>query len=178
MTSFRDLLKPDAQLSPAEEQRLASARLADVVRASHLRWWNGSTHVQGDYLLLAVAPYSQYDLALLDLLNERLGSGVLSVPVYVSNLQAYQSVEQVNADFPGIGQPSQSPVAAFSSAGVLQKVAQGKRARDIAAEVLGLSADELSRRVFAEAPSSTNPVPRQNPPPPEVLHVGPLTDGQ
>jgi len=167
MTRFRDLLKPGPQSCPAEEQRRASAGLADAVMRSNLRWWRAGARVQGDYLLLAVAPYSQYDLVLLDLLDERLDSDGQAVPVYVANLQEYETVDQVNADFPGVGHPHQTPVA-LSRAGALEKVALGKRARDMAAEALGLPADELSRRVIAEAPSSTNsPAPRKAAPPAE-----------
>ncbi len=113
---------------------------------------------QGDWLLLAVAPYSQYDLVLLDLLNERLESDGSAVPVYVANLQEYESAEQFSADFPGVGQPHQTPIAALCVAGTPTKVALGKKARDLAAEAVGLSADELSRKLITEAPSSTNSI--------------------
>src|SRR5262245_28156105 len=134
MTRFRNLLKPDPQSSPVEEQRRASAGLADAVRQSNLRWWRDSEPVRGDDLLLAVAPYSQYDLVLLDLLDERLDSGEPSVLVYVVNLQEYQLVEQLSVDFPGVGQPHQTPIAAISKVGTIEKVALGKKAREIAAE--------------------------------------------
>ena len=156
MTRFRNLLKPDPQSSPAEEQQRASAGLAEAVKQSNLLWWMGRAPLKGVCLLLAVAPYSQYDLVLLDLLDERLDSDEPSVPVYVANLQEYASVDQLRADCPGIGQPHQTPLAAIYEAGTLKKVASGKKARDMAAEALGLSADELSRKVIAQTPSSTN----------------------
>src|SRR5436309_3083089 len=106
MTRFRDLLAPDPALTPGDEQRRASEGLADAVAGSHLQWWkdNQGAHQQGKCLVLVVAPFSQYDLTLLDLLNEWLAAGQSLVPdVYVANVQDYSSVEQLSADFPGIG---------------------------------------------------------------------------
>jgi hypothetical protein len=120
-----------------------------------LRWWKDrqGAYGQGKCLLLVVAPFSQYDLTLLDLLDERLAAGQSPVPVYVANVQDYPSVEQLSADFPGIGDAPQTPIAALCDAGSAKTVACGKKARDIAAQVLGLPADELSRRIVAESRS-------------------------
>jgi hypothetical protein len=120
-----------------------------------LQWWKGRQGAldQGKCLLLVVAPYSQYDLTLLDLLDERFDAGPSPVSVYVANVQDYASVEQLNADFPGIGDAPQTPIAALCDAGSLKTVACGKKARDIAAQTLGIPADELSRRIVAESRS-------------------------
>jgi hypothetical protein len=154
MSRFKDLLSPGERTSPMDEQRRASAGLADAVSASNLRRWEGRAVLpeRGKCLLLAVAPYSQYDLALLDILDERLGSGwAEAVPVYVVNLLEYDSADQVRADFPGLKQVHQTPLAALWEDGAA-KVAGGKQARDLAAEALGLDPEELLRRVAAEAP--------------------------
>jgi hypothetical protein len=89
MTRFKDLLTLGQHSTPKEEQLRASAELADAVSASNLRRWEGrgALPAQGQCLLLAVAPYSQYDLAVLDILDERLGLGQSpAIPVYVVNL--------------------------------------------------------------------------------------------
>lgn len=160
MTRFRDLLAPDPASTPAEEQRRASAGLADAVAGSHLRWWadRQGRHDPGECLLLVVAPFSQYDLTLLDLLDEQLGAGQSPLPVYVANVQDYASVEPLRADVPGIGDAPQTPIAALFDAGVPTAVGCGKKARDLAAQALGLPADELSRRVVAESRGYANAV--------------------
>ena len=157
MTPFRDLLKVYPRSTPAEEQRRASEGLADAVKQSNLRWWRSRELVpgQGSCLLLAVAPHSQYDLVLLDLLDERL-SDSSPVPIYVVNLQDYETPECLGAEFPGADQVHQTPIAALYESGTLKKVAWGKQARDLAAEAVGYSTDELSRRVVSESPSYAN----------------------
>jgi hypothetical protein len=106
--------------------------------------------------VLVVAPFSQYDLTLLDFLDERLDTDQFPVSVYVANLQDYATTEQLSADFPGIGAGHQTPILAICDSGSPWTVAYGKKARDIVAQVLGLQADELSRRIVAESPSYVN----------------------
>ena len=167
MKHFRDLLTYDPASNPGDEQRRASEGLADAVARSHLRWWKDRKVAPGPgkCILLVVAPFSQYDLTLLDLLDERLDTVQPPVPVYVANLQDYGSVEQLNADFPGIGAAPQTPIVAICDSGSPQTVACGKKARDMAARALGLSADELSRRILAESPSYLNTTAQRVAPP-------------
>jgi hypothetical protein len=156
MRRFRDLLKFDPQSTPGEEQQRASEGLAAAVAQSHLHWWKGreGVPVQGRCLVLAVAPFSQYDLTLLDLLDERIDCD-RPLPVYIANLQDYLTLEQLQADFPGVGQAHQTPIAALRESGSPTKVAWGKKARDLTAEVVGFAPDELSQRVVAESPRYT-----------------------
>jgi len=94
MTRFQALLKPDSTSTPKTEQERASRQLPDVVKGSHLRWWTKKAAIptRGKALLLVVAPYSQYDLALLDVLEAALARPraprrLLSVLIiYVANL--------------------------------------------------------------------------------------------
>jgi hypothetical protein len=156
MTRFRDLLKPQPGSTPKDEQERASKGLADAVAQSNLRWWRKGepTPCQGKCLLLAVAPYSQYDLTLLDVIDESLGGGRSdAVQVYVVNWQDYESADQLAPDFPGITQAHQTPLAAVWEPGSPKKAAWGKKARDMAAEALGLPAEDLSSRIKAESPS-------------------------
>jgi hypothetical protein len=161
MRRFRNLLAQDAASSPGEEQRRASAGLANAVSQSSLRWWKGRAvpFCREKCLVLAVAPFSQYDLALLDLLDEALDTNASPVPVYVANLQDYATVEELNADFPGIGRQLQTPIAALCESGLPKTVAWGKKARDMVAQMLGLAADEVSRRIIADSPSYMNSPP-------------------
>jgi hypothetical protein len=103
-----------------------------------------------------VAPFSQYDLTLLDLVDERIAIAPSGVPVYVANLQDYATLEQLRAEFPGIGEAPQTPIAAICDNGSPKTVACGKKARDIAAQTLGLSAGELALRIVAESPGYAN----------------------
>jgi hypothetical protein len=165
MTRFRDLLTYDPASTPGDEQRRASEGLADAVAHSRLRWWK-SRKVAPNHekcILLVVAPFSQYDLTLLDLLEESLDTDQPPVPVYVANIQDYATAEQLSADFPGIGPAPQTPIVAICDAGSPQTVACGKRARDMAAQALGLPADELTRRIFAESPSYVNSTAQRRP---------------
>jgi hypothetical protein len=129
------------------------------VAQSNLRWWKrrGPALPPGKALLLVVAPYSHYDLALLDLIDEALAlKKAGSVPVYVANLQHYGTVEQLRADIPAINQaPPQTPVAAIWEDGTLRRSGWGKQARDLAADMLGISADDLLTRIIARVPKYT-----------------------
>jgi hypothetical protein len=157
MRRFRDLLAYDPALTPAEEQRRASERLADAVAQSCLRWWKGPKGVpsQEKCILLVIAPFSQYDLTLLDILDDRLGIDPYPFPVYVGNLQDYATLEQLRADFPEIVAAPQTPIVAICDPGS-RTVACGKKARDLAAEALGIPAGGLSREIIAESPSYVN----------------------
>lgn len=160
MTRFQALLKPDATSTPNAEQERASRQLPDVVKGSHLHWWTKKDAIptQGKALLLVVAPYSQYDLALLDVLDAALArprapKRLLSVPIYVANLQEYQTVEQLTEDIPTITQaPPQTPVAALWENGDLTKSAWGKQGRELAADALGLSSEDLNEWMVAKVP--------------------------
>jgi hypothetical protein len=182
MTRFRDLLKFDPDSHPRDEQRRASEGLATAVAGSHFHWWKDRevTSLQGQCLVLAVAPFSQYDLLLLDLLDEQLDSGPSPMLVYVANLLDYASVKELGVDFPGVAQAPQTPIAALYQSGLPKRVASGKKARDMAAETLGLSAEELAQRVATETPSYTKVrVPSTTPlSPRKDTMSGPMTDEQ
>lgn len=161
MTRFRDLLKAASDSTPGDEQERASKDLADAVAKSRLQWWKQRepSSCQGKCLLLGIAPFSQYDLILLDLIDESLASGPSpEAEVYVVNLQEYGSVEELGPDFPGISQVHQTPLVAIREPGSPTKTAWGRQARDLVAVTLGLSGEQLSARIMAETPSYGNPV--------------------
>lgn len=153
MSRFLDLLKPGHGSTPKDDQDRASAGLAVAVEQSNLLWWKKRDEAPrpAKCLLLAVAPYSQYDLALLDLIDQRPGAAP-AVQVYVANVQDYDSVDALAADFPGAPPSPQTPLAALWGAGSEKQVAWGKKARDLAADALGLSAEDVSARIKADAP--------------------------
>jgi hypothetical protein len=163
MNRFQALLKADS--TPKAELERASRQLADVVKSSRLHWWTKKATIptKGKALLLVVAPFSQYDLALLDVLDAalarlRVPKRLLSVPIYVANLNQYETVEQLSEDIPTITQaPPQTPVAAVWENGKLSKSAWGKEGRDLAADALGLSSEDLNERVLAKVPKCTPP---------------------
>ena len=160
MNHFRALLEPAPQSTPRDDQDRASKGLAKAVGESNLRWWKDrdNTHSTGERLLLVVAPYSQYDLILLDLIDASLKSAKSpGVQVYVANLLDYASQEQLEADIPGIGRVHQTPVAVFWESGKPMQSAWGKKGRDLAAEVIGLPADELNRQLSSAGRGSPDP---------------------
>jgi hypothetical protein len=160
MNQFQELLDPTSELTPGEQQTLASDRLPDVVRTSHLRWWVRPrvTPPTGQLLLVIIAPYSHYDLAMLDILDETVaksdGSKTWNLEgVYVSNLQSYHSIDDLTLDIPDIKHfPLQTPLVASWDNGKLEW-ACGKSGRDLAAKTVGIPADAFSRDVIARIPT-------------------------
>jgi hypothetical protein len=165
MTHFQALLQPaDSTSTPTKEQNSASCRLFDEVKKSRLGWWmeQASRPRRGTVLLLVVAPYSQYDLALLDVLDAFLArpsaTRSKSVSVYVANLESYSTVKQLANDIPTITQaPPQSPVAALWVNGKLSESAWGKPGRDLAAKAVGLTPEDLNQSIVARIPNGTLP---------------------
>lgn len=155
MKRFQTLLKYDPKLTPHEEQVRASEGLADALNRSHLEQWkrDQSATSHGRCLLLAIAPYSQYDLTLLDILDESLSSQIVNdVKVFVVNLLDYQDQKELEKDFPGIGQIHQTPIAAFWESGELKELALGRKARELVAEAIHVPSEELNQRVSSESP--------------------------
>jgi hypothetical protein len=106
--------------------------------------------------LLVVAPFSQYDLVLLDILEERLAACDCLEPIYVANLQDYKTIEHLNQDIPGITITHPTPILAACNFERSPFVSSGKKARDFIASVVGIAPDELLQRINAEAPSYNN----------------------
>lgn len=161
MRRFQALLDPDTTSTPREEQERASRDLVGAVQRSHLQWWTKKVEIptRGKAILIIVAPYSHYDLALLDALDAALArqqasKARLPVPVYVGNIQEYPTVEALSKDVPLIKQaPPQTPITALWVKGRLSKSAWGKDGRDLTADVLGLKPEELDACVFAKVAS-------------------------
>jgi hypothetical protein len=159
MNRFQELLKPDLRSTPGADQQRAAAELPNAVKRSHLHWWTKmAVPSKGKAVLLVVAPWSHYDLALLDVLDETLANPRsrarrLRVPVYVANLQDYQTFEQLTNDIPTITQPPpQTPIATLWEDGLITMTAWGKGGRDLTADALGLSSEDLDKQVLDRVP--------------------------
>jgi len=132
-----------------------------------LHWWKDRKAVSSDEncLLLVVAPFSQYDLTLLDLLDEKFASDVPTGTVYVANLQDYDTVQQLNVDAPGVGSAPQTPIAVHYDSSRPPAVTAGRKARDAVSLLLGLDADKLAQRILDESPSYNRRATRHVTPP-------------
>ena len=161
MNRFQSLLlNSAADVLPADRQAQAERLLPQTVQDSRLRWWSDSSTLTmpGDILVILVGTYSHYDLALLDLLEAEFAQGQRflqrpQVPVYVANLFSYDTVEQLQKDFPLIkSAPPQTPVVMVHRNGRWDRLAVGKPGRDLVASTLDLSAEDLNRRVVDRVP--------------------------
>ena len=163
MNRFRQLLKPSGATTPGEEQRRASEQLPRALAASPFRAWHTRSPQTGgdDYLLLIIAPYSQYDLTLLDVL-EPLARKVSTFPVFVGNLLDYPSLEHLKKDLPDLDGVPATPIAKHCSHSVTGPTVSGKAARDLIASLFHLNPDTFSRHILSETPrynAEATPVP-------------------
>ena len=162
MNRFQRLLDPRSNCLPGKQQLEASQRLPAVVSGSGLHWWGlpATRQPEGNMLLVIVAPYSQYDLAMLDLLDhavrEQLARPSASAEhVYVSNIQCYSSLDELRSVIPPIrSAPPQTPIVARWEKGLMSQWAVGKAGRDLAAEVLGIPAERFNREILSRIPGT------------------------
>ncbi len=146
MKCFQKLLDPTTFADPGEQQAEASRQLPNLVAKSHLRWWKAPHHEPppGRALLVIVAPYSQYDLAMLDILDDVVagqGSGDPSIveEIYVANIESYESLDDLRIDIPALKSiPLQTPLVASWADGKIRELAFGKLGRDLVARELGI----------------------------------------
>src|SRR5262245_45953902 len=135
MTAFLDLWREanrtaagGAPDSTWFQQRLAQSRSLQSWSAE--QWPDGP----GLSLVVGVAPWSGYDMALLDL----IGRGDPALPVFVSDLSRFEDLSELRRIAPGIRHVTQSPVVALWSGGNVLKKASGFEGRKLAAESCGL----------------------------------------
>ena len=137
---FRDLLNHGPKLSPADSQRRAATELPECVRQSALTWWPDRTETNGTgrRLVIGVAVWSNYDLRLLDLVNEVVLAGNHSdVLVAVFDIDAVASQAELQRIFPGIGEVIQTPAVGYWDGGQLKETASGFSGRQLVGRVLG-----------------------------------------
>jgi hypothetical protein len=108
---------------------------------------------EGVRLLLGAAPYSLYDLALLDIIDEKLSEGQLATgqPASAVWVDVFSTLACLShADFgryvPGLGNVFQTPVVGIWEEGVLRDRAWGARGRDLAAGLFGVKGANAVQR--------------------------------
>jgi hypothetical protein len=138
--TFHDLLSHEPNLPLADRYRRAVAQLPHRVRRSGLEWWRDRTgpHGPGRLLLVGVAVWSDYDLHLLDLMNEAIAArNQPDLTVAIFNIDELASQEEFGRIFPGIGEVLQPPVVGCWADGRLRDKAYGFEARRLVARLLG-----------------------------------------
>lgn len=130
LTSFAALLDPDPARTAVEGQRRASNLLPIRVSQSAMNWpaLPESPNGTADKLVVGVASWSKYDLALLDELDTFAASHPgFRICVF--------DVDRVGREFeqfvPGIGEVVRTPVVGRWSAGVLVERGTGTAGREI-----------------------------------------------
>ncbi len=135
--------------TPAEAQAEADRRFPLIVRSSRLKLWKPGDHlaVKGTCLLVGVATWSQYDLRLLDFMNDSLARQDASdLTVHVFNVAGLSAAE-LAAMVPGAGPIFHTPVVGMFADGALLNSASGRAGRDLAAGRFGSNSDEIVRFV-------------------------------
>ena len=129
--TFRDLSSSDPQVANT---------LTERVRQSALAWWPDRAGINGtgSRLVVGVAVWSNYDLRLLDLMNEAVANGAHGrVQVVVFNIDELASAAELQRIFPGIGEVLQTPAVGYWEAGELKETAIGFHARQLVGRLLG-----------------------------------------
>jgi hypothetical protein len=129
--TFRDLRSSDPK---------APEQLAERVRRSALAWFPdcAETNGIGRRLVIGVAVWSNYDLRLLDLVNEAVTAGKQpDLHVAVFNIDELSSPAELQRIFPGIGEVFQTPAVGYWEAGQLKETASGFAGRQLVGRLLG-----------------------------------------
>ena len=139
VTTFAALLAPGPLLTPADEQRRASNLLPISVADSAMHWLASpeSLNGTGEKLVVGVAVWSRYDLALLDELNQFAAAHPgLRICIF--------DVDRVGGEFerfvPGVGDVTQTPVVGRWSGGSLVEKGTGHAGREIARRMIAMAA--------------------------------------
>lgn len=131
MNQFASLL--DQNLDPFEQQKQAAKNLASVVRGSNLKWWEDKPLNVDKYVLVAVAVYSNYDLILLDFLN----NGICSTPTYIANIDDCYHIHKV------IELCKTPPICLLFKKNSIVDVKQSVYARDFIVDLFGLKKEQI-----------------------------------
>src|SRR5262249_37299904 len=146
-TTFLEILaglpvRPDGSAEPEWVDKEFSRRL----ETSPLRPWSpGDPRPEvGPFLLLGVAPWSGYDLRLLDVIEAQLKKGESRPPVVrVFNIDECRVPDDFKRYIPRLGHVSQPPVAGLWRDGKLSWSTQGHAAREQVAGLFGSSSAEI-----------------------------------
>ena len=134
MNAFSSLLLGSG--TPGQQQESARARFPAAVANSNFRLWSPTLQVapEGTRVLVGVAIWSLYDLALLDQLQATLANGNHTT-IDVFDIDTCQPPGDFDNYVPGIGRVFQPPVVGIWRDGQQIKSAWGAAGRKILAEI-------------------------------------------
>lgn len=160
MMRFYDLprVEIDAKCSPTNLGE-ADRAFPTLVAKSHLHLARPDEPIpaKGLRILLGIATWSEYDLRLLDVVNDALSeSNRPHMTVDVFNIGGLQS-----GDFekliPGLGPIYQTPIVGIWRDGVLIEKGAGFEGRELATRMFGSNSNEIVEFVTRQRPSATSP---------------------
>lgn len=148
MTTFHDLFRqPTRKVNgsfPPDHRDELFPGMVERSRKLHL-WAPGlPTSEHGPRLLIGVAMWSGYDLNLLDLVEEAV-HGPVRIDVF--DIGVCQSVPEIDAYIPGLGDVPMPPFAGLWNDGRLIEAAAGHPARELICRVCDIPSDEMERRL-------------------------------
>ena len=141
MTCFTEVL--DCLKSNLHVKELG-VRLSEALSTSRLNHWKARDNIASAKrrVLIGVAPYSQYDLKLLEALNE-LPLDPASDRIDVFDVLACQTQEDFEEYVPGIGKVYQTPVVGIWRNGKLEERNSGHSARELLMRLYGIKIGQL-----------------------------------
>jgi hypothetical protein len=134
---------PDAA-NPSEQAKHLSARLLEALSRSRLHSWKLGDDIAptNRRVLVGVAPYSGYDLKLLEALN-KLPLDPISDRIDIFDVLACRTQEDFEKYIPGIGKVYQTPVVGMWEKGRLVQRHSGYNARELLMRLYGISKERL-----------------------------------
>jgi hypothetical protein len=146
MSTFLDLLTDDKRI-PSSTRDRARPSLSQVVAKSTLHNWSPADPVPatGKRVLIGVAPWSGYDLRLLDILDQITSAVRGRVPhLAVFDVAECKSQQDFDRYIPSVSPVYQTPVVGIWENGDLKEKATGAVARNRVAQVFGITPEQLT----------------------------------
>jgi hypothetical protein len=145
MTRFLDLMYGGHVEHPDDEEWDADAHFPASVADSLFRLFNLGDPIpqQGTFILLGVATWSDYNMHLLDMLEEAMGRPGDHPAVAVFNAGNLTSMEAIRKYIPDCPEMFHPPALGLWRDGVLTERAEGYRACDAVARLFGFTAEDV-----------------------------------
>jgi hypothetical protein len=147
MNTFFDLFARMPAPAPGAAVSTAEHEFEELVKASPCRLWHPGDTIseRGLRILLGVAPWSGYDMRLLDVIIERLsGAEPAAAHVDVFSTGAWQTRSDVKRYIPKMRpEVLQTPVVEVSNNGAVTATKQGYEARELVARTFGSSSADI-----------------------------------
>jgi hypothetical protein len=149
MNAFQDLFRkvdrPVGNTFPPDRRGEFFPDTVDRSRQLRLHKCGEPIPTTGAYLLIGVATWSDYDMKLLDLIDNLPRSGVR---IELFDSDQFKSIAEIEALIPGINVMAQTPFVGYWVHGVLTEVAAGALGRRLIAKVCKIDPAELDRSVL------------------------------